>query len=144
MTRFLLLFVLTSAMAVPALADDFRYDPIGKRDPFRGAVHVPDDGEAGPPGAVLGEFELSQLTLVAVAGAEDGAFAVVEAPTGPGALLTLGTVLGREGAVITHIDGYRVTARQERRLPDGTLLVVEHALALAETGVALPAPAPGP
>jgi Tfp pilus assembly protein PilP len=140
-TRLLLVIALCSCLgALPALADEI-YDPIGKRDPFRSPLIR--DPELPPTGGTLAQWQLSQLTLVAIAGSDHGRFALVEPPQGSAALLTLGTRLGKERAEVVLISSHHVVVRQERRLLTGSL-IVDLELRLAGPTAVLPLPAPGP
>ncbi|MCP4871003.1 MAG: pilus assembly protein PilP [Proteobacteria bacterium] len=139
-----LLLGLALGVASPALAGDV-YDSIGRRDPFRGLLHT-DPGVPITPTvhAVFAQYDLEELTLVAVAGDDGTRYALVEAPEGPGALLLEGSRLSRVAATVLSIDEDRLVVREERRLGDGTLLIHDHTLALAELGTRLPGRAPGP
>ena len=142
MTRCLLTLI-AILFATPAAAADeeFTYDPIGKRDPFRGLV---DEPPPPTPHSVLSAWGLAELRLVAVADAEGGRYAMVEPPQGPGALLVPGSRLGKEAATVLLISPDRIVVRQERRLADGGLLVQDYELPLESTAIGLPRPAPGP
>jgi len=74
MTRCLLTLI-AILFATPAAAADeeFTYDPIGKRDPFRGLV---DEPPPPTPHSVLSAWGLAELRLVAVADAEGGRYAM--------------------------------------------------------------------
>lgn len=138
----LVLALLASLLASQASADEYTYDPIGKRDPFRGLLHG-GDRPATPAGGILAQWDLSQLRLVAVALTFEGGFALVEPPEGPAALLAEGSRIGRELAEVVRISPDRVLLRQERWLPTGSL-AVDHELRLDGPSAALPMPAPGP
>ena len=131
-------------LATPALAGDV-YDSIGRRDPFRGLIHT-DPGVSLTPtvNAVFAQYDLDQLTLVAVADEHGMRHALVEAPEGPGALLMEGSRLGNVAATVLQIGDDRLVVREERRLGDGTLLVHDRTLALADLDTRLPSRAPGP
>lgn len=140
MTRLLVLALLAPLLALPALAGDI-YDPIGKRDPFRSPL-IRDPDLPTTPG-LLSQFEVSRLTLVAIAETDDGRFALVEPPTGPGALLLPGSRVGKEQAEVIQISSEHLVLRQERRLLTGSLFV-DFELRLNGPPTQLPEPAPGP
>ncbi len=84
----------------------FRYNPEGKRNPFRSflmdSVTQKDKGSRGP----LEYFDLSQLDLVAVILSSKKPQALINDPSGKGYIVGLGTPIGkREGTVIAFGDG---------------------------------------
>ncbi len=84
----------------------FRYNPAGKRDPFRSfvkeSVTTKNDGPRGP----LEYFALSQLDLVAVILSDKKPRALINDPSGKGYIVGLGTPIGKlEGKVIALGDG---------------------------------------
>lgn len=84
--------------------DKFRYDPTGRRDPFR-----PFDASARPLRAghvsPLEQYALGQLRLTAVLlDTVRGSTGVVEDETGKGYNVRLGTKIGSEGGVIVGIE----------------------------------------
>ncbi len=84
----------------------FRYNPAGKRDPFRSfvkeSVATKNDGPRGP----LEYFALSQLDLVAVILSDKKPRALINDPSGKGYIVGLGTPIGKlEGKVIALGDG---------------------------------------
>ena len=139
MLRPFVLIALATLFALPAAADG--YDSAGKRDPFRSPL-IRDPDIPRDPG-MLARFELSQLTLVAVASSSEGRVALVEPPEGPGALLELGSRVGAEQAEVILIGAEHVVLRQERRLLTGSLFV-DFSLRLQGPVTTFPTPAPGP
>lgn len=95
-----------------ASGETFAYDATNKRDPFRSFVLDEaarrENHERGP----LEQFDLSQLTLVAVVWGTERPRALVTDPSGRGYVVQEGTPIGKnEGQVI--------------RITDNTLLVRE-------------------
>jgi Tfp pilus assembly protein PilP len=82
--------------------DGFRYDPTGRRDPFRSFIvetlaQSDSDKTRGP----LEYFELSQLKLVAVIVSQENPHALVYDPSGKGYIVSVGTKIGkREGHIV--------------------------------------------
>jgi Tfp pilus assembly protein PilP len=82
--------------------DGFRYDPTGRRDPFRSFVvetlaQSVTEKTRGP----LEYFDLSQLKLVAVIVSQDNPHALVYDPSGKGYIVSVGTKIGkREGHIV--------------------------------------------
>ena len=83
-------------MASPAsadrvvLPDDYVYDRVGKRDPFRSPVTPPPRSSR----KLFDRFELEQLRLRAVLTAPDTSWAVVEGPAGFHVLVRDGSRFG--------------------------------------------------
>ena len=88
------------------MSQNFRYDPTGKRDPFRSFVVVSSSEkkyvrtEAVTP---LQQYDLAQLKLVAVIlGLVDG-HALVEDASGKGFIVKAGTYMGKRGGRVVKI-----------------------------------------
>ena len=97
----------------------FVYDPTGKRDPFRSFVWDRPDkmapvAEAGP----LGQFDLSQLEVVAVVWRTGNARALVEDPSGESYIVGEGAAIGKNRGHVVSIDDNTVDRERDvRRLP---------------------------
>ncbi len=81
-------------------ADDYRYRPDGRRDPFRSVLDIelgrkPESGLLTP----LEQFEPSQLRFVGVMWNDDGYRALLETPDGLAYTARLGTAIGGSGMV---------------------------------------------
>jgi type IV pilus assembly protein PilP len=86
----------------------YAYNPVGKRDPFRGATMVaearPTEASTGPACTdLLCNFELSELTVVAVVSGDANPLAMVEDGAGLGYLVRRNSKIGRQGGKVTQI-----------------------------------------
>lgn len=91
----------------------FTYDPTGKRDPFRSFIWDRPDkmasvAEAGP----LGEFDLSQLEVVAVVWRTGNARALVEDPSGESYIVGAGAAIGKNRGHVVSIDDNTVIVKE--------------------------------
>jgi type IV pilus assembly protein PilP len=91
--------------------EDTRYDPTGRRDPFRppGA----GAGHAGEPRTPLQRYEIGQLKLVAIIYDTRDPRAVVEDEQGLGYIVKVGTPIGPNGGQVRAIERGRVTITEE-------------------------------
>lgn len=96
-----------SAPTFSSVGSNYVYDPAGKRDPFRNFVwerpdRLREEDLQGP----LEQFDLMQLSLVAVVWKTGSARALVEDPSGESYIIAEGSRVGRnEGRVISIDDG---------------------------------------
>src|SRR5262245_56740355 len=89
---------------VAQIETGYTYDPTGKRDPFRSFVwDRPDkmamNEEAGP----LGQFDLSQLEVIAVVWSTGNARALVEDPSGESYIVGQGAAIGKNRGHVVSI-----------------------------------------
>ncbi len=91
---------------------EYRYIAEGKRDPFRSFVLDQSNRVAEEERGPLEQFDVSQLTVVAVVWGTGRARALVEDPSGRGYIIQEGTPIGKN-------DGYVV------RISDNSVLVEE-------------------
>jgi len=96
-----------SAPTFASTGRHFVYDPSGKRDPFRNFMwERPDRLRMAELQGPLEQFDLKQLSLVAVVGKTGSARALVEDPAGESYIVAEGSRVGRnEGRVISIEDG---------------------------------------
>lgn len=90
----------------------YAYDPTGKRDPFRSFrwERQPDlDEEAVGP---LEQFELGQLSVVAVVWDVNRPRALVEDPSGRSYIVQEGTKVGKNDGTIIHIGDNLVLVKE--------------------------------
>jgi type IV pilus assembly protein PilP len=92
------------------VAVDYVYNPVNKRDPFRGAF-VPEPGAPTTGGPVVLEgcneplclTSLDELTVVAVVSGDANPLAMVEDRTGTGHIVRRNTRMGKQGGKVTQI-----------------------------------------
>jgi type IV pilus assembly protein PilP len=98
---------------VAQIDNGFVYDPTGKRDPFRSFIWDRPDkmtnvAEAGP----LGQFDLSQLEVVAVVWRTGNARALVEDPSGESYIVGAGAAIGKNRGHVVSIDDNTVVVKE--------------------------------
>lgn len=92
----------------------YTYDPTGKRDPFRSFIWDRQDklaaeiADAGP----LGQFDLSQLEVVAVVWATGNARALVEDPSGESYIVGEGAAIGKNRGHVISIGDNTVVVKE--------------------------------
>jgi len=97
---------------VAQLDTGYAYDPTGKRDPFRSfiwdAKEKMQQAEIGP----LGQFDLSQLKLVAVVWRTGNARALVQSPSGESYIVGRGAAIGKNRGHVIAIDDNTVVVKE--------------------------------
>jgi len=97
---------------VAQIESGYSYDPTGKRDPFRSFVWDRPDkmqiADAGP----LGQFDLSQLEVVAVVWRTGNARALVEDPSGESYIVGQGAAIGKNRGHVVSIDDNMVIVKE--------------------------------
>jgi type IV pilus assembly protein PilP len=98
------------AAAPPVAAVAYMYNPVGKRDPFRGIYMVEggtrrneERAEAEVCSEPLCRFDLNDLAVVAVVSGDANPLAMVEDKTGVGHIVRRNTKIGRQGGKVTQI-----------------------------------------
>jgi len=91
----------------------FRYDPNGKRDPFRSFVRNLEDDPGGGEQTPLERFDLTQLTVTAIMwGGENEPRALIRDPAGKGYIVVVGTVVGKNKGRIIEIEDNLVKVKE--------------------------------
>jgi len=105
------------APAKPKVADAaqtaevvYAYDPTDKRDPFRSFVKSIVD--TGPTDSPLVQFDISQLTLMAIVWGTDAPKALIGDPAGKGYIVIEGTVVGKNKGRIIAIEDNLVRVKE--------------------------------
>ncbi len=96
---------------------EYVYNPSGKRDPFLPFIaRAPmEEVEVSVPKTELQEYELSQLTLVAVMSMGGKKVAMVEDPKGKGHVLRKGTLIGMNKGRVVGIEKDKVLIEERYR-----------------------------
>jgi type IV pilus assembly protein PilP len=81
----------------------YRYDPSGKRDPFRSFVKDKLSDDTLDVASPLEEFELGQLTISGVVWQADRRRALVLDPSGQAYVVKTGDRIGKNDGVVTEI-----------------------------------------
>ena len=91
----------------------YSYDETGKRDPFRSFVcDRPDKMQAVAEAGPLGQFDLSQLEVVAVVWRTGNARALVEDPSGESYIIGAGAAIGKNRGHVISIDDNTVVVKE--------------------------------
>ena len=104
---------------------NYNYTPIGKRDPFRSPID--EDVNKGIKGAdsdqicpeALCQFDLEQLTLIAVVSGDANPVAMLEDPNKTGHIVRRNTKVGKQGGKVTQILRDCVVITEYFMTPDG-------------------------
>jgi type IV pilus assembly protein PilP len=95
-----------------ASAANYRYDPTGKRDPFRSFVKDKLRDDAADVESPLEQFELGQLTISGVVWQADRRRALVLDPSGQAYVVKTGDRIGKNDGVVTEIDDSALVVRE--------------------------------
>ncbi len=102
------------AEAAPQPTPVYAYDRTGKRDPFRSfhwdRIRLEQDklAERGP----LEQYDLSQLSVVAIVWANDTARALVQDPAGRAYIVSEGSRMGKNDGKVIRIDDNLVLVKE--------------------------------
>ena len=103
-----------SPAAFAADSGDFRYDPAGRRDPFRSYQweymkrELADASELGP----LAQFDLNQLSVIGIVWNVGRARALVQDPSGMSYVVAQGARVGKNEGVVLKIDDNLMVVRE--------------------------------
>ncbi len=101
----------TTVGGVGLVVGTFRYDPEGKRDPFRSFLFE----RPGTPEVALGPLEqldVAQLSLVAVIWDVGTARALVQDPSGESFIIAEGALIGKNSGRVIRIDDNLVVVKE--------------------------------
>lgn len=108
-----------AAPAAPAEVLSYVYNPTGKRDPFRSPLiesnQMASESACGDP---LCQWDLSQLTLVAVVTGDSHPIAMVEDPQGKGFIVRHNSRMGKQGGRVSNILRDSIVVTEYWQMPD--------------------------
>ena len=91
---------------------EYSYNAVGKRDPFRSFILERAKQEVGQLRSPLEQFELHQLSVVAVVWDIDHARALINDPSGRAYIVQEGAPIGKNQGYIVHIADDMVVVRE--------------------------------
>ena len=89
----------------------YHYTAKGKRDPFRSFIWDPPDDSAEIRGP-LEQYDVAQLSLMAVVWSTGNARALVIDPAGQSFIIAEGTRVGKNSGLVTRIEDNRVVVKE--------------------------------
>jgi type IV pilus assembly protein PilP len=95
----------------PVMDQAFRYDPVGKTDPFKSFVRTQVSVRAGST-SPLERFDLSQLEVTGIVWNAERPRALVHDPTGKGYVVSEGASMGKNQGRVIRIDDNRVIVKE--------------------------------
>lgn len=102
----------TTVGDVGLVAGTFRYDPEGKRDPFRSFLFERPENLPDLARGPLEQFDVSQLSLVAVIWDVGTARALVQDPSGMSFIIAEGTRVGKNAGRVLRIGDSAVVVKE--------------------------------
>ncbi len=109
--------------AAIASQEDYVYNPIGKRDPYRSFLSLGGKIEDETPRTPLQRYELDEYRLVGIIWGIDRPRALVEDPERVGHVMEIGTYIGKNWGKVTQITSTEVVVTEEYQTIDGELVV---------------------
>ena len=107
-----------------AAQENYVYNPIGKRDPFRSFLAAGERGvEDETPRTPLQRYEIDEYRLVGIIWGIDRPRALVEDPDNVGHVMEIGTYIGKNWGKVTQITSSEVVVTEEYQTIDGELVV---------------------
>ena len=108
------------ALSVPQLSE-YRYNPLGRRDPFRSIVVTTQQKGAIPDLPPLQQVEVAELKLIGIIWGSLGYSAMVKTPDGKGYTIRVGTALGLHNGIVNKMTSRNLTVQEEFTDVFGTL-----------------------
>ena len=103
----------TNSDAGPGLiARGLLYDPVGKRDPFRSFLWEKPDALDQVRRGPLEQYDVNQLSLVAVIWKTGNSRALIQDPSGESFIIAEGTLIGKNSGRVIRIDDNLVVVKE--------------------------------
>lgn len=109
--------------AAASVAEDYYYNPAGKRDPFQSFIKRGQSDELRPDAPPLQRWDIDKYTLRGVIWNTQAPRALMVDPEGTGHVIKLGTYVGRNWGKVTSISEGCVVITEEYQTLDGELVV---------------------
>lgn len=125
-----------TAATPEAVDDEYNYNPIGKRDPFRSFIAdelAPDTRRVVTP---LQRYDLDQMQVIGIIWGISAPRAMITTPDGKGYVVQKGTLIGKNWGKVSRITQDEVIISEEYRDFEGKLIVTEVPLKLPKTELA--------
>lgn len=103
-------------------SEEYTYNPIGKRDPFRTFIASQESSKIPAP-TPLQRFDIDQYSLVGIVWGTDRPRGMVEDPEMVGHVVEIGTYIGKNWGKVTQITSDKIVVTEEYLTVDGTLVV---------------------
>lgn len=103
--------------------EEYVYNPIGKRDPFRSFLAVDLPGQDDTPKTPLQKYEIDQYQLVGIVWGVERPRALVQDPEGVGHVMEIGTYIGKNWGKVTQITEKEILVTEEYQTYEGELVV---------------------
>jgi type IV pilus assembly protein PilP len=100
------------APSVPQISE-FRYNPLGRRDPFRSIVVTTQEKGAIPDLPPLQQVEVAEMRLIGIIWGNLGYSAMVQTPDGKGYTIKVGTAVGLHNGIVKRITSQFLTVQEE-------------------------------
>lgn len=115
--------------AAVSSAEDYRYRPDGRRDPFESlvkekapVVELSRLQDPDRPRGPLERFDISALKLVGILWGELGRRALIRAPDDKGYFVTVGTYMGENGGQVMAIHDDRLMIEEKYKDSEGKIV----------------------
>ena len=106
-----------------ARQEEYSYNPIGKRDPFRSFLNTTDGRKVAETSSPLQKYEIDQYQLVGIIWGVERSRALVQDPEGVGHVMEIGTYIGKNWGKVTQINSSEVVVTEEFQTMEGELVV---------------------
>lgn len=118
------------------VGEEYNYNPIGKRDPFRSFLAdelAPDTRKVVTP---LQRYDLDQMNVIGIIWGISSPRAMITTPDGKGYVVQKGTLIGKNWGKVSRITQDEVIISEEYRDFEGKLIVTEVPLKLPKAELA--------